>query len=355
MKKLLVCACIALLYSCSSSSSDEVLGPGQEGVNPPVVNLEWSIPKTEVFDGGPGKDGIPALDHPKFTNVQNIDYLNDTDLVIGIKNGEEIKAYPHAILDWHEIVNDNISNVLVAVTYCPLTGTGIGWNRRVKGTVTTFGVSGLLYNTNLIPYDRATGSNWSQILNESVNGSLIGEKIDLISLFETDWKTWKSLFPNSQILSSDTGFSRTYGVSPYGDYNTNNSRFLFPVAKDPRLPAKERVHAIIDDEDAKTYRFASFTANNIIRDSFKGKEYIIVGNVNFIVSFQLNAEESSLNFEYVYNGSESLIKDSEGNEWNIFGEAISGPKAGGFLESSSSFMGFWFSIPAFYNTEIYGN
>ncbi len=356
MKNLIVFACILVLYACSSSSSSEDLGPlqGQDNNNPTPVSLEWSIPKSEVLDGGPGKDGIPALVNPDLTTIQNITYLSENDLVIGIKNGDDVRAYPHAILDWHEIVNDDLGDVSVAITYCPLTGTGIGWNRVLGGKQTTFGVSGLLYNTNLIPYDRESGSNWSQILNESVNGELIGEKADLIRLFETDWKTWKSLYPNSRVLSNSTGFSRTYGTSPYGDYNTNNERFLFPVPKDSRLPSKERVHAIVDGADAKTYRFSDFTSNNIIRDTYKGKNYLIVGNTNFIVSFELNGEQTMLDFEYAHDGSELLVVDDEGNEWNIFGEAISGSKAGQFLGNSASFMGMWFSIPAFYTTEIYG-
>ncbi len=356
MKNVFVIVCITLLQACSSSSSSEELGPvqGQDNNDPTPVSSEWSIPKSEVLDGGPGKDGIPALVNPDLTTIQNINYLSENDLVIGIKNGDDVRAYPHAILDWHEIVNDDLGNVSVAITYCPLTGTGIGWNRILDGNQTTFGVSGLLYNTNLIPYDRATGSNWSQILNESVNGELIGEKADLISLFETDWKTWKSLFPNSQVLSVDTGFSRTYGTSPYGDYNTNNDRFLFPVPKDPRLPSKERVHAIVDGPDAKAYRFSDFTSDNIIRDSYKGKNYLIVGNANFIVSFELMGEQTMFDFEYVHNGSELLVRDNEGNEWNVFGEAVSGPRAGLFLGHSASFMGMWFSIPAFYTTELYG-
>ncbi len=353
MKKLIVFACISVLYACSSSSSSEDLGPLQ-GQNPPSVNLEWSIPKSEVLDGGPGKDGIPALVNPDLTTIQNITYLSENDLVIGIKNGDDVRAYPHAILDWHEIVNDDLGNVSVAITYCPLTGTGIGWNRVLDGKQTTFGVSGLLYNTNLIPYDRETDSNWSQILNESVNGELLGKSAELIRLFETDWKTWKSLYPNSRVLSTNTGFSRTYGTSPYGDYNTNNDRFLFPVPKDSRLPSKERVHAIVDGGDAKIYRFSDFTSNNIIRDTYKGKNYLIAGNTNFIVSFELIGEQTMLDFEYVHNGSELLVVDDEGNEWNIFGEAISGSKAGQFLGNSASFMGMWFSIPAFYTTEIYG-
>lgn len=353
-KKIFTLVCAGLLISCSTSSTQESTPIEGQDSNPPSV--EWSIPISEVLDGGPGKDGIPALINPNFSPVQNINYLRDTDLVLGIKNGGDIRAYPHAILDWHEIVNDNLGDISVAITYCPLTGTGIGWNRIIKGNETTFGVSGLLYNTNLIPYDRETDSNWSQILNESVNGELLGEKADLIKLFETDWRTWKNLFPNSQVLSINTGFSRTYGISPYGDYNTNNDRFLFPVPKDGRLPSKQRVHAIVDGTDAKAYKFFDFeNGNSIIRDIFKGKEYIIVGNPNFIVSFEMMGELAALDFEYVHNGSEALLQDNEGTVWNVFGEAISGPRQGQSLGDSAAFMGMWFSIPAFYTTELYQN
>jgi hypothetical protein len=355
----LVCA-TSLLISCSSDSTqDSSLNDNPNNNNDPTVGsgvATWSIPQSEVIDGGPGKDGIPALVNPDFGTIQSIDYLLDDDLVIGFKHGDDIRAYPHAILDWHEIVNDNIGrSVSIAITYCPLTGTGIGWNRFIKGKETTFGVSGLLYNTNLIPFDRETNSNWSQILNESVNGPLLGEKANLIQLFETDWKTWKALYPDSMILTTDTGFSRTYGQSPYGDYNTNNDRFLFPVPKDQRLPSKERVLAIIDGGDAKAYRFGNFTSNHIIKDVFKGKNYIVFGNQNFMVSFELISNTNELQFEYVYSGTEVVLKDNEGTEWNIFGEAVSGPRMGQFLKPAPAFMGFWFSIPAFYTTDIYSN
>ena len=170
------------LLSCSSSSTQET-SSDQDGTDiTPIDNTDtdWSIPIAEVLDGGPGKDGIPALENPVFISAENTTVLQDADLVLGFKNGDDVRAYPRIILDWHEIINDNIGDVSLAVTYCPLTGTGIGWDRNIDGNETTFGVSGLLYNTNLIPYDRATGSNWSQILNASVNGSLAGKSADLI-------------------------------------------------------------------------------------------------------------------------------------------------------------------------------
>ena len=344
---------VSLLLSCSSSSLDDSSQQQQEQQESSV----WSIPINEVIDGGPGRDGIPALVNPNLITADNsgTSFLQDSDLVIGFKDGGDVRAYPHSILDWHEIINDNIGEVSVAITYCPLTGTGIGWNRILNGSETTFGVSGLLYNTNLIPFDRATGSNWAQILNESVNGELIGEKADIIPLFETTWGVWKTIYPETRVVSTDTGFSRTYGTSPYGDYNTNNDRFLFPVDKDERLPLKERVYALIDGDKAKAYRFGDFSDGNAIKDSFEGNNYLVIGNTDFMVSFLLDANSTTLEFEYVYTGTEIVVKDNEGNEWNIFGEAISGPRAGQFLESTTAFKGFWFSIPAFYTTEIYNN
>ena len=338
---------LATIVSCQSNQDNNTDRENFES--------EWSIPIAEIFDGGPGIDGIPALTNPNLINANNTEanFIKDTDLVIGYKNGNDIRAYSHSILDWHEIINDNVGNVSIAITYCPLTGTGIGWNRILNGSETTFGVSGLLYNTNLIPFDRQTNSNWSQILNTSVNGDLLGTKVDLIPLFETSWKTWKTLYPNTKVVSKNTGFARTYGVSPYGDYNTNNNLFLFPVSKDNRLPSKERIHTIIKESKAKAYTFTAFSTTNIIKDSFEGDEYLVVGNNEFIVSFLLDDATRGLTFEYVYDNTEIILIDNEGNSWSIFGEAIAGPRIGQRLKSSESFMAFWFSIPAFYETVIY--
>jgi len=161
--------------------------------------------------------------------------------------------------------------------------------------------------------------------------------------------TWKTMYPTTRLINiNNTGFSRTYGVYPYVDYRTSESRFFFPTPKDPRLPLKERVHAIIDDDSAKVFRFSDFDT------VFKGKNYLIVGNANFIASFELNANQNNLDFEYVFDGTSGIIvQDSEGTQWNVFGEAISGPSQGQRIQAAKSFMGYWFSIPAFYTTEIY--
>lgn len=169
---------------------------------------QWDIPRDQVFDGGPGKDGIPALDNPALSNASESTYLSDDDLVLGYKNGNEMVAYPIRILDWHEIINDKVNGHAISVTYCPLTGTGIGWDRTIDGDETTFGVSGLLYNSNLIPYDRKTDSNWSQIKLNCVNGVLRGREILTFQLVETTWKTWRALFPDTKYVSISTGYNR---------------------------------------------------------------------------------------------------------------------------------------------------
>ncbi|MGW9684078.1 DUF3179 domain-containing protein [Flagellimonas sp. 2504JD1-5] len=351
---ILMLTMVGMMVSCSSSSVEETTN-GDGTVNP-VENNFWSIPVVQVLDGGPGRDGIPSLQNLTFTQASNVNFLEDNDLIIGFKNGDDVRGYPHIILDWHEIINDNIGEASVAITYCPLTGTGIGWGRVIDGKETTFGVSGLLYNTNLIPFDRETNSNWSQILNESVNGELLGTKVSLSMLVETDWKTWKQMYPNSQVVNLSTGFQRTYGTSPYGNYSTDNDFFLFPVSKDTRLPLKERVLAIINESDAKVYRFGDFAAENVVMDAFKGRNYLIVGNRDFMVAFEPEGEHNSLQFTYIFDGnSDTLLEDNEGNQWDLFGNAISGPRLGERLKAPASFMAYWFSVPAFYQTEIFGN
>lgn len=349
---IIICAGL-LQLACSSATTDAQETEPIPGGDNTAAPDAWSIPVSDVFDGGPGRDGIPALVNPGFTTADNANILADTDLVLGYKQGNDIRAYQHIVLDWHEIVNDDLGNVSLAVTYCPLTGTGIGWDRSLNGNKTTFGVSGLLYNTNLIPFDRATGSNWSQILSEAVNGQLIGQKAGFIPLVETDWATWKNMFPATKILSLNTGFSRTYGVYPYVDYKTNHDFFLFPVPKDGRLPSKQRVHTIVDGSRARVYTFADLGGGKTIRDNFQGKDYLIAGNEKFIVSFQLTPAQTALEFSFVFSGGEAILTDSQDRQYNIFGELVSGIDSGEGLLPAEAFMGYWFSIPAFYETELY--
>ena len=252
---------------------------------------------------------------------------------------------PHRILDWHEIINDEIGELKLSITYCPLTGTGIGWNREIDGTLTTFGVSGLLYNTNLIPYDRATDSNWSQMLLKSVNGALIGTKIETYQLIETTWGTWKEMYPNTKVVSeTSTGYNRNYDRYPYGDYRTNHDKLIFPVAvEDTRLPWKERVLGVVINEKAKGYTFGKISqdgAIGITNESFENTDLVIMGSrvKNFLVAYERALEDGTiLNFSPVQDALPIVMMDEEGNQWDVTGTAISGPRAGTALKQVDSF------------------
>jgi len=328
------------------------------------TSTTWLIPANEVLDGGPGKDGIPSVDNPNFALVSETTYLNDNDLVIGFKDGDVIKAYSHQILDWHEIVNDDVNNVSIAITYCPLTGTAIGWDRNIEGEKTTFGVSGLLYNTNLLPYDRKTDSNWSQMRLDCVNGSLEGQKIVTHQVVETTWGTWKSMFPESEVMTTETGISRQYGSYPYinsagQDYRVDEWLLFNVTPLDSRLPRKERVLGVIENGQAKTYRFSSFAEEtvNVVEDNFNSKGLVIVGSQerNFLMAFERTlADGTVLTFESIQEDGEAIMMDNEGNKWNLFGEAIEGSRVGEQLVNLESYIGYWMAWGAFYpDAEIF--
>jgi len=321
----------------------------------------WSIPLDEVFDGGPGKDGIPALTEPANISAGDADYLSDDELVIGFVYGDEARAYPHQILDWHEIINDQVGEVNIALTYCPLTGTGIGWNREIDGEVTTFGVSGLLYNSNLIPYDRKTDSNWSQIRLDCVNGKLRGKVAETFPLVETTWKTWKEMYPSTTVISQETGHNRNYGRYPYGNYRTAHDYLIFPVAnEDDRFPNKERVLGILHSGSVRVYSFSSLGDKvSVILDELNGEDLVIIGNQedNFMVAFINDPGDGfTLSFSPVQGQYPVVMTDGEGNLWDVNGRAVSGPRKDTRLEAPPSFIGYWFSFAAFYpDLTIYGD
>jgi hypothetical protein len=349
MKTILIYL-LTVAFLATACGEDEM----SAGTNPPgsADSGEWLIPKNEVRDGGPGRDGIPALSAPQFITAQEATFLTDNDLVLGFADGSDVRAYPHDILDWHEIINDETANHSIAVIYCPLTGTGIGWDRNVAGTKTTVGVSGLLYNSNIIPYDRSTNSNWSQLLLKSVNGELIGTSANTYNLVETSWKTWKQLYPSTKVVSTNTGHNRNYGNYPYGNYKTSGN-LLFPVSRtDGRLDAKERVLGVVIGEKAKAYRFENFPDQlEVINDTFEGTQLVVAGSKtnNLMVAFDRKLPDGTvLEFQALQASVNGLLQDNEGNKWDVFGRAVDGLRTGQTLTPVLQMMGYWFSFAAFY-------
>lgn len=346
-KILVLIGAILLTVACKKKDTDFSNSEDRSS-----TTNDWLIPITGVFDGGPGKDGIPALENPPFIVADMATYLSDDDLVLGYVYRGEARAYPHLILDWHEIINDDIQNLSLAIIYCPLTGTGIGWNRNVGDETTTFGVSGLLYNSNIIPYDRETDSNWSQMLLKSVSGKRSGTLSTNFNLIETTWETWKLMYPNTKVVSFNIGYNRNYGSYPYGDYRTSDF-LLFPVNNyDNRLPNKERVLGVLHGTSSKAYSIEGFSDTiSVISDVVDNELLVIIGSKkkNFIVAYQRELSDGTvLSFTPVQNDLPVIMEDNEGSRWDVSGIAISGPRKGNKLEAITQFMGYWFAWAAFY-------
>ncbi len=214
-----------------------------------------SVPLDHIVDGGPGKDGIPAILNPQFVSTSKVSFLLDDDRVLGLKLGAEAKAYPIKILNWHEVVNDSVDGKSVVVTYCPLCGTGMAFNAHVQGRLHTFGVSGLLYQSDLLLYDHQTESLWSQVGMHGVAGPLTGEKLTPIYLEHTTWAEWRTAHPTTLVLSAKTGLIRNYDRDPYSGYAESSELYFDTVHFDSRYHPKEWVVGIEIDGVAKVYPF----------------------------------------------------------------------------------------------------
>jgi hypothetical protein len=215
-----------------------------------------SIPLNEIQSGGPPKDGIPALLKPKFLEAMKAGYLMDKDRVLAVAEGGEAKAYPIRILNWHEVINDEINGKPILISYCPLCGTGMAFDPMINGRKYTFGVSGLLYNSDVLMYDHQTESLWSQIKQEAVTGEMTGTRLRPIFLIHTTWGEWRTEHPKTKVLSTDTGYSRNYSQDPYAGYE-QSSRVIFPVNnRNSQYHPKEWVLGIVVNGEAKAYPFS---------------------------------------------------------------------------------------------------
>jgi len=215
-----------------------------------ITEKELALPEEEylsfinenMLSGGPPKDGIPAIDSPKYLAAGEANIADD-ELVFGIDYGGEVKAYPQDVMYWHEIVNEEIGGEKVSITYCPLTGSVIGYLGK------NLGVSGKLYNSNLVMYDRETDSEFPQILGKAVNGPITGEELPQFHVYVTTWKLWKEKYPETLVLDKDTGFSKDYERNPYPGYE-DALRVWFPLAaEDDRFHSKKIVSTLANNKE----------------------------------------------------------------------------------------------------------
>lgn len=323
-----------------------------------------TIPYTEVLSGGPPKDGIPAVDNPIFTSVDEADqFLEDLEPVIFFQIGDEARAYPLQILTWHEIVNDVVDGHPVTVTFCPLCNTAIAFDRNFDGQVLDFGTTGRLRFSNLIMYDRQTETWWQQATGEGVAGEYTGQQLTFLPASIIGWGEFKGNFPEGQVLSRETGFQREYGRNPYAGYdNINSSPFLFRGPETPGvLPAMARVLTVDLNSEAVAYPYEVLQEKSAINDTVAESEIVIFWqpgtasaldasriaegqDVGAGASFSREVDGQLLTFSY---DGEKIIDDQTGSEWDVFGRAVSGELAGTQLEPVVSVNHFWFSWAAF--------
>ena len=312
---------------------------------------------TDIIDGGPGPDGIPPLESPVFTSNLSSAEVGPKEMVVGVKVGDNIRAYPHDIMNWHEIVNDTFtidgSHERATLSYCPLTGSAMLWKSFMEPGDETFGTSGVLYNSNLILYDRENVNYWSQMLEEAIVGRHVTKIPDRLQVVDTTWATWKAMYPETVLLTRETGFSRDYDDYPYGDYLVTE-RLIFPVnnSNDFRLWKKTRVLGINVGDSSKVYPINVFTsAVEVINDTTGDMQTVVAGSseLNFGVVFNRQLEDCTvLEFEAVQDSLPVVMRDNEGNEWDVFGVAVSGDRAGQQLQKTNSYIAFWFAWTAFF-------
>ena len=327
------------------------------------------MPYEDIFSGGPPKDGIPAIDNPKFVSVTDADgWLEDLEPVQVLELDGEVRAYPLQILIWHEIVNDIVKGKPFAVTYCPLCNTAIVFDATLAdGRVLDFGTTGKLRFSDLVMYDRQTESWWQQITGEAIIGELVGTKLKFIPAPIVSWAEFKKANPNGKVFSRDTGYSRPYGRNPYTGYDTG-SPFLYRGPQDDRLPATERVATVSVGDEAVAFPFSVLEKEPVVDYTIGGQDIVVFYKKGTASALDNNAiargrdvgatgvfipEVAARTLTFRLENGE--IRDNEtGSTWSLLGKAVGGPLEGERLEPVVHANNFWFSWAVFKpNTIIY--
>lgn len=349
---------------------DETPPPGAEQEFSTDFSIH-SVSYDEILSGGPPKDGIPALDDPQFSSVDEVgDWLGDLEPVIIFENQGDARIYPLQILIWHEIVNDLVGGMPVVITFCPLCNTAIAFDAALDGRVMDFGTSGRLRYSNLVMYDRQTESWWQQATGNAIIGEMTGSQLTFLPASITSWSEARQSFPDAKVLSRDTGYNRDYGRNPYSGYdNVKNSPFLYDGPATPgQLPPMARVTTVDLNSEAVAYPNDTLQELRVVNDTVGGIDIVVFwqsGLASALGASEIaKGEDVGANgvFERTLDGltlsfsieGETITDEQTGSTWNIFGEAVSGELAGQSLTPVVKVDHFWFSWAAFRpETRIY--
>jgi thiol-disulfide isomerase/thioredoxin len=323
------------------------------------------VPYADILSGGPPKDGIAAIDQPSYVSVDQADeWLEPREPVILLEIEGTVRAYPLQVLMWHEIANDTLGDVPVAVTFCPLCNTAIAFERVVgDGQVTSFGTTGRLRFSNLIMYDRLTETWWQQATGEGIAGQHAGERLNSLPATIVAWEAFKETHPEADVLSKDTGFSRSYGTNPYAGYDdVDESPFLFRGPQTPgQLPAMARVLTVELNDEAVAYPFTELEKVHVVNDAVGGTPVIVFWQAGTASALDSRAiaegrdvgtadtysrELDGQTLTFLFDGK-SFKDEQTGSEWTVLGRAVGGPLVGKQLTPVVNVNHFWFSWAAF--------
>ena len=310
-----------------------------------------------------GRDGIPSIDRPRFETIEEVEsVMGDLEPVITVKVNGEAKAYPLAILTWHEVVNDIVGGEPVIVTFCPLCNSALAFKRTLEGQVFDFGVSGKLRNSDLIMWDRQTQTWWQQLSGEAIVGELAGHQLEFVPAQIISWADFKAANPHSLVLSRDTGFSRPYGSNPYAGYDrVDRPPFLFDGEDDDRLLPKERVAAFEIGDVSAAFPFPVLEVERVVNYPVNGTDVVVFFKLGTVSALDraliIDSKDvgSTGVFDAVLDGQKltfqlqdgEFVDDQTGSVWNILGEAVEGEMTGKSLTPIIHGNHFWFAWGAF--------
>ncbi len=350
--------------TASGSPREDVPSALRDGIDHPSLPAPLVDPG-ELVSGGPPPDGIPSVDEPILVDPASVDWLADDEPVLALELSGEHRAYPVQILIWHEIVNDVVAGTPVAVTYCPLCNSALAFDRRLGDRLLTFGVSGLLYRSDLVMFDRQTESFWSQIEGRAIAGHLAGEQLKRLPIQTVAWSQWRAAHPDGQVLNRDTGFKRDYGRNPYIGYdNASDDPFLFAGDPDPRLAPKERIIGLGEaDGDPTALVAASVASERVVAVTVGGQPVVLWATSGLrsaldtedVATGRLVAATGAFDpllggqhLTFVPADADTFVDEQTGSTWDILGRAVSGPLAGENLKSIPHLDTFWFAWAAFH-------
>ncbi len=353
----------------------------QDSCNPANLSTaNWStdfcnsqVDFNEILVGNPTKNGIPSVTNPAMESIEEAaNWLSDRSPVIALEIDGEARAYPLAILMWHEIANDEVAGMPVAVTFCPLCNSSVTFDRRVEGEALDFGVSGLLRNSDLIMFDRQSETWWQQLTGEGLVGEYAGVPLDIVPSQVIGFGRFAERYPDGLVMSRETGYNRQYGINPYSNYDSRAGRpFLFRGEIDQRLgSAVDHVLAAIIGDSAKAYPFEILREQRVINDSIGDRPIVVffqsgvasalgdsvidsARDIGTAGMYEASFDGEALQFSAKADGN--FIDAQTQSTWNAFGEAIDGELAGSQLNWVHAFPHFWFAWAAFHpETEVYG-